>query len=262
VNAADFADRLEMPDGALPTSAPLDASLQRKIPLAAFGILAGGDAFDVVNGKPPPEGKAKAKAYTDAKVTLERHGAEGELAERVLGEIRSQLSGNLQLIARLTEGRPLTIDLIPPGKSMAQYGYPKGVSRSASGLFWDHPDWPRARIALRVDRLHEPALVVHEMAHAIQYLAFTQEERDAIYRVMLRTYRYKNHVDEVFAIYSEREFLEAFGRRERAAPGVYGMARQRWNEDHVFTRFVRNLYFPYKPLAGPKLGSSGGLAAR
>jgi hypothetical protein len=34
------------------------------------------------------------------------------------------------------------------------------------------------------------------------------------------------------------------------------VARQRWNEEHLFTRFVRNLYFPYKPLAGQGSGSS------
>jgi hypothetical protein len=30
------------------------------------------------------------------------------------------------------------------------------------------------------------------------------------------------------------------------------VARERWNEEHAFTRFARALYFPWKPLAGPK----------
>ena len=40
--------------------------------------------------------------------------------------------------------------------------------------------------------------------------------------------------------------------KELRAPGVYGLARRRWDENHLLTRFVRNLYFPYKPLAGPR----------
>lgn len=52
----------------------------------------------------------------------------------------------------------------------------------------------------------------------------------------------------------EREFVTGVSAHDLRAPGVYGMARQRWNEEHLFTRFVRNLYFPYKPLAGGTAG--------
>jgi hypothetical protein len=72
---------------------------------------------------------------------------------------------------------------------------------------------------------------------------------------MVPTYRSKAWVDEVFAIYSEREFLPSFTEREGHAPGVYGLARQRWDERHVFTRFVRNLYHPHKPLAASRPSS-------
>jgi hypothetical protein len=130
------------------------------------------------------------------------------------------------------------------------------VSQLAAGLFWDHPDWEQARIALRQDKLDpESHLVFHELAHAIQGIAFTQEETDLVYRTMLRTYRYRAAVDEVFALYSEREFVPQVTAHDLRAPGVYGMARQRWDENHLFTRFVRNLYFPYKPLAGRPSGS-------
>ena len=251
MNPDELHDRFEVTDASTPESVPLGAEIARKIPLPAFAVLSGGDAFDVIGGKPPAEGPARAKAFADAKIAVHAHGAGPEVGARVLSEIRAQIAGNLALIARLQVARPISIDLIPPGKSMAKYGYPAATSRNASGLFWDHPDWERARIALRQDRLSEPALVVHEMAHAIQYLAFTEDEREAIYRTMLRTYRRRCAVDEVFAIYSEREFLTAFTDRDKRAPGVYGVARQRWNEEHLFTRFVRNLYFPYKPLAGP-----------
>lgn len=245
----------ETVDGSTPEITPLAAEHGRRLPLSAFTLLGGGDVFEV-NGRPPPEGPTRARAYVKAKVTLTAHGAPPEQVKRVEDDIVRQISGNLQLIARLDASRPVAIDLIPPGKSMAKYGYPRAVSQLAAGLFWDHPDWERARIALRQDKLgEEPHLVFHEMAHAIQGLAFTQEETDLVYRTMLRTYRSRAAVDEVFALYSEREFVPQVTAHDLRAPGVYGMARQRWNENHLFTRFVRNLYFPYKPLAGRPAGS-------
>ncbi len=237
----------DRPDGAV----PLDPESGKKLPLFAFHLLAGGDAFDAKGGQPPKDGKAKAAAYVAAKVTVKANGAPDTAVQQVKDELIAQLLANPQLVARLTVARPITVDLIPIGKQMAQFGFPKHASARAAGLFWDHPTWPRARIGLLQKALRdERALVTHEMAHAIQRLAFTQAEQDAIYRLMIPTYRYKSWVDEVFAIYSEREFLPSFTEREGHAPGVYGLARQRWDERHVFTRFVRALYHPHKPLAG------------
>jgi hypothetical protein len=247
----------ETVDGSTPEITPLAAEHGRRLPLSAFTLLAGGDAFESRSGKPPPDGPARARAYVKAQVTLVPHGAPAEQFQKVEADIVRQLSGNLQLIGRMEASRPVTIDLIPPGQPLAKYGYPRSVSPRAAGLFWDHPDWERARIALRQDKLgSEPHLVFHEMAHAIQGLAFTQEENDLVYRTLLRTYRNRAMVDEVFALYSEREFVPTVTAHDLRAPGVYGMARQRWNEEHLFTRFVRNLYFPFKPLAGPASGGS------
>ncbi len=249
----------ETVDGSTPEITPLAAEHGRRLPLSAFTLLAGGDVFESRNGRPPPEGPARAREYVKARVTIVPHGASPEQLQRVESDIVRQLSGNLPLIGRMEAARPVTIDLIPPGHPMARYGYPRAVSAQAAGLFWDHPDWPRARIALRQDKLGaESHLVFHEVAHAIQGLAFTQEENDLIYRTMLRTYRSRAMVDEVFALYSEREFIPTVTGHDLRAPGVYGLARQRWNEEHLFTRFVRNLYFPYKPLAGQ---GSGNLAS-
>lgn len=243
-------------DGSTPEITPLAAEHGRRLPLSAFTLLAGGDVFEARNGRPPAEGPARARAYVKAKLTFVAHGAPPELLQRAEGDIVRLLSGNLQLIGRLEASRPVSIDFIPPGQPMARYGYPRSVSPNAAGLFWDHPDWERARIALRQDKLGSlPYLVFHEMAHAVQGLAFTQEENDLVYRTMLRTYRSRAMVDEVFALYSEREFIPSVTTDDLRAPGVYGVARQRWNEEHLFTRFVRNLYFPYKPLAGQASGN-------
>jgi hypothetical protein len=249
----------ETVDGSTPEITPLAAEHGRRLPLSAFTLLAGGDVFEARNGKPPPEGPARARAYVKAQVKMVAHGAPPEQLQKVEDDIVRQLSGNLQLIGRMEASRPVTIDLVPPGQPMARYGYPRSVSPQAAGLFWDHPDWERARIALRQDKLGpEPHLVFHELAHAIQGLAFTQEENELVYRTMLRTYRSRAMVDEVFALYSEREFVPSITAHDLRAPGVYGLARQRWNEEHLFTRFVRNLYFPFKPLAGQ---TSGNLAS-
>ena len=246
----------ETVDGSTPDVTPLAAEHGRKLPLSAFTVLAGGDVFESRGGQPPAEGPSRARAWFQARVSVRPHGAGAEVLQRVEGDMVRQLAGNLQLIGRMEAARPVEVDLIPAGQPMAKYGYPRSVSPLAAGLFWDHPDWPAARIALRQDKLApEPHLVFHELAHAIQGLAFTEEENALVYRTLRGTYRARARMDEVFALYSEREFVPAVTAHDLRAPGVYGMARQRWNEEHLFTRFVRNLYFPYKPLAGPSAGS-------
>ncbi|MBX7098497.1 MAG: hypothetical protein K1X89_12365 [Myxococcaceae bacterium] len=243
-----------------PDAAPLDPQTGRRLPLHAFSLLAEGDAFEVAAGAPPKDGPARARQYASAKVRVEANGCPPALVEAVLAELTQQLQGAPQLVARLEAARPIAITLVPRGKSMAAYGFPKGASARASGLFWDHPSWPTARIGLLATALEsERMLVTHEMAHAIARLAFTHDEQERIYRLMLPTYRSRAWVDEVFAIYSEREFVPEFTEREGHAPGVYGMARQRWDERHVFTRFVRALYHPHRPLAGSTRAPPRGL---
>ncbi len=248
----------EMGDGSTPDITPLTAEDGRRLPLSAFTVLAGGDVFESGRGQPPADGPRRARAWFQAKVELKAHGAPAALLQRVEGDMVRQLAGNLPLIGRMEAARPLEVDLIPPGQPLARYGYPRSVSPRAAGLFWVQPEWARARIALRQDLLErEPHLVFHELAHAIQGLAFTEEENALVYRTLQRTYRVRSRMDEVFALYSEREFVPSVTAHDLRAPGVYGMARQRWNEEHVFTRFVRLLYFPYKPLAGPGVSRAG-----
>ncbi len=241
-------------DDGRPDAQSLDATAAKNLPLHAFALLESGDVFEMAGGQPPKEGAERAKAYLERQVHFEAHGATEAVVSAVKAEIIQQLRGNLQLINRLLAAKPLSIELIPLGQPMAAFGYPKRISAKAAGLFWDHASWPRARIALLQKSLAtERALVTHEMAHAIQRLAFTEDEQKAIYRLMLPTYRSRAWVDEVFAIYTEREFVPFFTEREGHAPGVYGLARQRWDERHVFTRFVRHLYHPHRPLAGSRL---------
>ncbi|MFN0064480.1 MAG: hypothetical protein ACKVPX_18410 [Myxococcaceae bacterium] len=234
-----------------PETSPLEPESGRRLPLFAFDLLRTGDAFEVFERRPPANGRARATEYANDKLLLDAHGVSAALESKVRDEVVQQLEGNPQLVDRLAIARPIRVDIVPSGRQMASLGFPKHASAGASGLFWDHPTWPHARIGLLAQALeNERALMIHEMAHAIARLAFTQKEQDDVYQLMLPTYGTRGRVDEVFAIYSEREFLDAFTEREAHAPGVYGLARQRWDERHVFTRFVRALYFPYKPLAG------------
>ncbi len=252
-------DSFETTDGSRPNAVSLDDEVGRLYPLHAFRLLETGDAFDPAPAALAADARAQALSYVEGQILFRNRGrrpAEGPTSEeRVRTELVRQLGANPVLVERLKRGRPIQVDLIPPGHDMARYGYPRVVSRSASGVFWDHPSWESARIAFRQEKLEtEPLLVIHEMAHAIQALAFTENERETLYRSLLRTYRSPAAADEVFAIYSEREFTVGFSEEDLRAPGVYGRTRQRWSEDHLLTRFVRNLYFPHKPLAGPGRG--------
>ena len=254
-------DSFETVDGSRPDALALDAEVGRQFPLHAFLLLETGDAFDPPSSALPSQAQPLAEAYVGQQIRFRRRRdqpATPTHEEQVRREMVRQLRDNPMLVERLTRARPIEVDLIPQGHELQRYGYPSAVSRLASGLFWDHPSWPAARIAFYLDRLEtEPLLVIHEMAHAIQALAFTEEEREGLYRVLSRTYRSRAAADEVFAIYSEREFTPGFNQEDLRAPGVYGRTRQRWSEDHLLTRFVRNLYFPHKPLAGPRISGGG-----
>lgn len=250
----DLRSRFETTDGSRPDARPLDEALGRELPLAAFSVLRGGDAFEAA-GAPPADGPARARAYVDDKLDVRRNGCPRALVQRVKDDVARQLSANPTLVARLSRQKPIVVDLVPEGMPMARFGFPPQIYESAAGLFWDQPAWPEARVALREEHLpRDPVLVVHEMAHAIQALSFTKTENALVYGVLRPTFGDRASMDEVFAIYSERELVPAFTEDEKRAPGVYGFTRRQWHEDHLFTRFVRKLYFPHKPLAGPKLG--------
>jgi hypothetical protein len=260
--AFDLRDRFETTDGSRPEADGLDEHAAKELPLAAMSVLLGGDAFESSAQGPPADGLARARECVSRVVKVKRHFQARALKDQVLAEMAAQLSANPQLCARLLRSKPIVVDLIPEKKPMSRYGYPDNVVPNAAGLFWDQPAWSEARIALRVDQLDkEETLVVHEWAHAIHYLAFTKAERELTYKVLRPVFGSRAAMDEVFAIYSEREFCEDYSEAERRAPGIYGITRRQWNEDHLFTRFVRKLYFPHKRLAGKEAKELAGARA-
>ena len=254
--------RHETSDGSRPEASPLDAQAARAHRLPAFTLLEGGDVFDAGGAKADPGGLDAALATVEQCVVFKDHAKTAGQLDRVRADITRQLAGNPSLAGRMRAAKPVVVDLVSGVREMVRLGYPRSVSRHASGLFWDKPDWPHARIAVRADRLDldvEKALVFHEYGHAIHYLAFTKEERKLIYQVLRPIFGHPADMDEVFAIYTEREFLgpTGFAALEKKAPGVYGYTRRQWQEDHAFAAFVRKLYFPHKPVVAGDKGRAG-----
>lgn len=250
-----LSDRFETTDGSRPDGR-MPADVAAKHPLGAFAVLRGGDAFEGASSKDLAD-PAAARAAVDEKLDVRRNGAHRALVQRVKDDAARQLSGNAALSGRLRAAKPVVVDIVPEGREMARYGFPPQVYEGAAGLFWDQPTWTEAKIALRAEHLaRDPVLVVHELAHAVFTIALTAAEQELVYKVLRPTWGDRASMDEAFAIYAEREFVDAFTDDDKRAPGVYGFTRRQWNEDHLFTRFARKLWWPKRPLAGPKLGGA------
>ena len=247
-------DRFETLDGSTPHASDPGPDISSIARLSAFNVLREGDLFDGDGLSHQADAKKEATQWVRSNIVFKTNGAPRERCQLIARDLISQVRFNPGLVKRLAKAKHIQIDLIPKGHSMANYGFPRQIAPGISGLFWNHPQWDKARIAFREELLGEdPVLVVHEMAHAIHYLAFSKEERDLIYNFLRPTFGHRQAMDEVFAIYSEREFIEEFSIDEKAVSGIYGFTRSQWSENHVFTRFIRKLYFPHKPLAGPQL---------
>lgn len=247
----------ETRDGSRPQLHALAPACARTAPLAAFAVLARQDAFE--GGVAPADGAARAARFVADRVRVMPHGASAGLVRRVRGRMERALGGNPVLVDRLQHAPPLVVDLVPPGGSFVKLGFPAQVHEHAAGLFWGDTSWREARIALRHEHIDAlAALVEHELAHAVFALAFTRAEQDLVYGVLRPVFGSPAAMDEVFAIYTEREMLDGdFSALEKRAPGVYGLTRSGWNEDHLFTRFTRKLWFPFKPLAGQRPAIDG-----
>ncbi|MBC7793148.1 MAG: hypothetical protein H7Z43_05540 [Clostridia bacterium] len=248
----ELRDYIETRDGSRPETNGLDKAIARKHPLNAFGLLRGGDVFErtgAVSSRDAPEALVFA-----AGLHVEGNGAEAGVVSFVRAEVIGLLRGNGRLAARMLESKKLRVDIAKPGSAFTDLGLPRAMSNHVAGVFWDDEGWPCARIVVRRECLpNTPALVAHELAHALFYVAFTKIERDLVYASLSRTFGARASMDEAFAIYSEREVQTAFTDDDKKVSGIYGKIRSAWSDDHVFTRFIRKLYFPSKPLAGPRM---------
>lgn len=240
----ELASRRESTDGSRPQARALGDDVAHALPLAAFSVLVGGgSAFQGTNARRDIE-RARAACVRALLFT-------GARVERVHADAIVMLRDNPRLADRVARMKPVRVDVVDEGVPLSSVGFPRNVDERCSGVFWDQPKWSEARIGLRAEHLAtDPVLVVHEFAHALHRLAFTAHEQRLIDDVLMPTVGSRSDVDELFAIYSEAEHLTAFGVDDKRAPGIYGWARRQWSDKHLFTRFVRKLYFPGRPLAG------------
>ncbi|MEL7304545.1 MAG: hypothetical protein AAGJ56_01835 [Myxococcota bacterium] len=250
-------DRYETDDGSRPQTFGLGQREAEAEPLSAIAVLEGGDVFDAASSSARESARQHAKAHLQAwfgtHFVLE--GGTAEVQACVRDHSRRFLGENAPLLRRLLRAKPVRARLIEPGDTLRRTGLPRALRLNAAGLFWDHPSWGEARIVLRTEFFEsKPALVAHELGHAVHYLALSERERQLIYRVLSPSFGTRSAMDEVFAIYGEREFLIDTGQEAAlTGPGIYGAIRKQWSEDHTFTRFIRKLYYPGKPLAGPRI---------
>jgi hypothetical protein len=246
-----LAFRRETTDGSRPAARALGEDLARTLPLAAFSVLAGGgSAFEGTSAHRDVE-----RARASVKRALVFTGAR---VERVHSDAIVMLRDNPRLADRVAHMKPVRVHVVAKGVPLSSAGFPRSVDERCAGVFWDQPRWSEARIGLRAEHLAgDPVLVVHEFAHALHRLAFTAVEQRLIDDVLMPTVGSRSDVDELFAIYSEAEHLSAFGVDDKQAPGIYGWARRQWSDKHLFTRFVRKLYFPGRPLAGEDAPRAG-----
>lgn len=247
--AMDLRARHETTDGSRPAISSVGKDVEKATPLVAFSVLkGGGDAFEGTSQRPDA-----ALAHKVATAVFSIHGGTSAEVARIVSDITKMLEHAPSLASRVSHMKRVRVDVVKVGGRLSDVGFPRAMNEGCAGVFWDQAQWPEAKIGLRAEHLQtDPVLVVHEVAHAIHHLAFSSAERKAIDAVLLPVWGNRQDVDEVFAIYTEREFLQTFSVDEKRAPGIYGATRRQWSDDHLFTRFVRKLYFPGKVLAGTK----------
>lgn len=215
-----------------------------ELALPAFSLVRGGDMFESTR-KPQPTPAGLLERYRKDRLQVERTGVERELVDLALQGCLRVLAGNPAIAKRMLIARPIALVVVPEGDDYRRYGFPRNTNPRAAGIFWNAPDEPIARLGLRAERIRpKPWLMVHEMAHAVHFLAFTTREREDVDRMLLPVYGTKRWVEEAFAIYAERAFGARYDDDDLRAPGWYGKTRRDWNAQHVFSLFVAELLRP------------------
>jgi hypothetical protein len=221
-----------------------ESSIPKELALSAFSLLRGGDLFERKQ-KPPRTEPALVSRYAGEKLKLfAKRIAKPEQDGAMEGVLRV-LRGNPALCRRMLQAKSIDLVLVPKGRDFREHGFPPNTNPNAAGIFWTSAREERAKLALREeDILSRPHLMIHEMAHAVHFLAFTQKEREDIDRALLPVYLNRRWVEEAVAIYAEKAFGAVYDERELDAPGLYGKTRREWHDRHVFALFMSELMRP------------------
>lgn len=232
------------------SAAPVSA---RALSISAFSLIRGGDAYEAPRSRRPERtSPALLSAYQESRLVLEPHRAPAAVLEAAVRGVCSVLAGHPALCRRMLLAKPIRLILAPEGRDFRELGFPAHANPRAVGLFYNDERASHALLGLRQERvLAEPHLMVHEMTHAVHFLAFSAEERRWLDDFLLPVFRSRRVIEEVFAVYAECAFGARYRPEELAGSSVYARARRDWNEDQVFARFVRELLRP------PVVGQAG-----
>lgn len=216
-----------------------------ELALPAFSLVRGGDLFEAPRRARRATPAALLDAYVGSHLRLERNRVAADVAEAAVFGVSGVLAGNPALCKRMALARPIRIVLVPKGRDFREYGFPRHTNPRAAGVFWNGAADPAASLGLREERvLEKPWLMVHEMAHAVHLMGFTEKERGEIDRMLMPVYRSKRWVEEAVAIYAERAFGAKYDDADLRAPGLYGKTRRDWSPRHVFSLFVEQVFLP------------------
>jgi hypothetical protein len=221
-----------------------EADIPKELALPAFSLLRGGDLF-LSNKKPPATESALVDRYAGEKLKLHAKRIAKPEQDGAFEGVLRVVRGNPALCRRMLQAKPIDVVIVPKGRDFRELGFPANTNPDAAGIFWTSTKEVRARLGLREEEiLARPHLMIHEMTHAVHFLAFSQKEREDIDRALLPVYLNRRWVEEAVAIYAEKTFGAIYNEGELRAPGLYGKTRRDWNDKHVFALFMKELMRP------------------
>jgi hypothetical protein len=225
--------------------------------LSAFTLVRGGDLFESPKTKRVETPRSLLDTYRE-RLALHPNKAAKEEREAAMQGILRVIAGNPAVCRRMLLAKPLEIVIIPKGRDYREFGFPPHTNPRAAGIFWNGPKDPSAMIGLREELIVEkPYLMIHEMAHAVHLLGFTQKEREDIDKMLVPVYRSRRWVEEVVAIYAERAFGADYTEAELSSPDLYGKTRREWTDRAVFSLFTEELFRPSLSSTGSARSSGG-----
>jgi hypothetical protein len=221
-----------------------EASVPRELALTAFTLLRGGDLFER-KLKPARTDAALVSKYAAEKLRLHAKRIAKPEQDAAMDGVLRVVRGNPAICKRMLQAKPIDLVIIPKDRDFHELGFPAHTNPNAAGIFWTSTKEGRARLGVREEEiLARPHLMIHEMTHAVHFLAFTKKEREDIDRALLPVYRNRTWVEEAVAIYAEKAFGAKYNEAELNAPGLYGKTRREWHDKHVFALFMSELLRP------------------
>lgn len=218
---------------------------ERALALPEFHLIRTGDHFEAS----PGQARARTDAATLSAYAKERLCFSSALpaAQRAALEkaLLSVLSGHPALCRRMLLAKPIDVALVSEAVSFRALGFPPHTNERALGVFWNQRSTPLAKLAIRVEAFSlRPWIAVHEMMHAVYFLALTEAERASIQDLLLPVYRDRRWVEEAVAVYAERAMGATYLPEDLDAPPPYGPIRRDWRKNQVFAHFMEKLLRP------------------